>query len=55
MSEETDEIIENVKEAPVEPLEVKIIEKEKKEVNEDMDYEEFDISSQEIEDFENGN
>ncbi len=37
-----------------EPIEVKIVKEKEKIVNEDLDYEEFDILDAEIEEFENG-
>ncbi len=48
MSEEEtkEENLENV------PLEVKIVQEQKKEVNEDIDYEDNDITKHEIEEFE---
>jgi len=60
LSETNEEILENVAEEIKEdvdetPIEVKVVKEKEKVVNEDADYEEFDISDKEIEEFENGN
>ncbi len=51
-SDEVEEIVEESSKS--EPLEVKVVKEKEKVVNEDIDYEEFDIEAEEIKEFENG-
>ncbi len=53
--EETkEEILENVSDTSVEPLEVKVVKEKEKIVEEDLDYMEYDITEDEIKESDDG-
>ncbi len=51
MSEDIDEKLEVLSESKIEPLEVKIVKEKEQKVEQDLDYIEYDITDEEIEEF----